>query len=588
MPDDVRSQLDARLQAWESARASMMKNVGDIQFQGSPAPFRGPVTTSRLGFKSLMAQADEMAARGDHASAQILRTYAEDIPSTVEAMDKAGIKPTFLTGGEAGNVPKPSESLSLTPKKLAAQYKRGPGFGAAQLDDVTRRQMQQAKLIIQNQTKVDLTNHFGRNAGEFVEDPSVLSREELDRAVRAKGYVPLKGEIYGPETKVVPEFVAQESSKYDKQMTDSVFYNLLNGVNSKWKTGILALSPRWHMGNIVGNAMMAMVYGGVGPGELVQHLNRIRKEGGGLKALYEAGGAVEGRPAELLNQGVTRFEHELSRKRGPGPVKEPGPIGKLAEHSYRANEFADAMFRTAVYDAKLGRGIPSEAALKQTMNAMGNFSRMTHFERTWVRQFLPFYPWLRHQTQAILRLPLEHPVRAAWMGHLANMYTDPSMTPQDLRLLGLRTPQSWGPLGGINLSTINPFADPTRMPLVDPSSIGQSLSPVLKLPAAVAGLDIAKQPPGQFTRPGGKTGFLTPKELAYYVSQQVPFLNTGVNVALDPRISRYKTGEPVPSQTGVPTGRNRLSVLMQGLGIPWPDQSITPEKLAAQKARTGG
>jgi hypothetical protein len=587
MPDDVRSKLDAQLQSWENARAAMMNKVGDIQFQGSPAPFRPPMTTARLGFKSLMTQADERAAAGDHAGAAILRSYAEDIPSTVEAMDKAGISPTFLTGGEAPNVAKPTTSMSLSERKLAAQYKRGAGFGAAALDDVTRRQMQQVKLIVENKTKQLLKERFGRKADSFVEDPSTLTPEELDRAVRAQGYVPVTGDVVAHDTLVVPEHINNELGRYTKQMDDNFFYHLLTRINSGWKTGILALSPRWHLGNIAGNAMMAMVSGGVSPQELVSRLNAIRKEGGGLRELYKAGGAVEGRPAELLNQGTTRFEHQLAQARGPS-AKSMGPIGRLAEHSYRVNEFADAMFRTAVYDAKLGQGIPAAAALKQTLNAMGDFSRLTHFERTWVRQALPFYPWLRHQTQAILRLPIEHPARAAWMGHLANMYTDPSMSPTDLRLLGLRTPQSWGPLAGMNLSTINPFADPTRMPLTDLTAIGQAVTPALKFPAALAGLDISKQPPGQFTRPGGKTGYLTPGEALYYGAQQVPFVNTATNLALDPSIARYKTGEPVPSQEGIPTGRNRLSVLMQGLGIPWPDKSITPEKLAAQKAARGG
>lgn len=46
-------------------------------------------------------------------------------------------------------------------------------------------------------------------------------------------------------------------------------------------------------------------------------------------------------------------------------------------------------------------------------NAYGAFNRMTEFERKWIRDFVLFYPWIRASARYTLRLPIDHPVKAA-------------------------------------------------------------------------------------------------------------------------------------------------------------------------------
>jgi hypothetical protein len=210
------------------------------------------------------------------------------------------------------------------------------------------------------------------------------------------------------------------------------------------------------------------------------------------------------------------------------------PVGKLTRASYRLNEFVDNLTRSSVDLAALARGESTDQALQTTVRTLGDYSRMSTFERKVVREVIPFYAWIRHSTIATLRLPITSPARAAFLFHLSDIYRNPE---EQGELFGSRLP-----LGGglLNLGTINPLQDLTS--LINPGElVGPALSPAIKLAASsTMGLDLSKM--AAVTRPEDtalKDPYGRPKttspiatlvrnplaglgELAYQTTQQAP------------------------------------------------------------------
>jgi len=126
------------------------------------------------------------------------------------------------------------------------------------------------------------------------------------------------------------------------------------------------------------------------------------------------------------------------------------------------------------------------------LNIMGNFSAMTRIERNWIKRASPFYAWIRHQTQAAMRLHISSPIRQAWMYSLYPMLTDQTMGEGELALFG----QSFD-IGGmtINMAPANPLAtvfDMVANP-TDPQNVLRSFAPGVKVPfQKVTGFDLGR------------------------------------------------------------------------------------------------
>jgi hypothetical protein len=280
-------------------------------------------------------------------------------------------------------------------------------------------------------------------------------------------------------------------------------------------------------------------------------------------------------------------------------VKEPRTkFGELIQKSYNLNEFVDSFTRAAVYRAKLRNGVPDKVALSSTLKAMGDFTRMSPWERRVARQIIPFYPWLRHQTQAMLRLPIEHPSRALFLGYLSNLYNDPSLTTEERRLLGLRLPVPG--IGEINLGFMNPFPElPTSLGQIA-QQVGQGVNPLIKEPVAqFSGLDLSKL--GQINRPAdieanAQGAFGTeaqgilgakPSDLGaslYHAAGILPGTRALRSLVADPADQRYSTGEKVGNKQ---SDRNRLQVLAQAAGLPSWDEGVDPKRLAKLRKAAG-
>jgi hypothetical protein len=241
----------------------------------------------------------------------------------------------------------------------------------------------------------------------------------------AEGYTRVRPDKFGPSTadsRYVPDYL---KNAYDHEFMGAGHrMPILPAVNRAWKTAVLPLSPKWHIGNVVGNLFMATVFGGTTPLQLIAQLGDARQ-------MVKEGILNDSSQARLYTSNMTRGElgRGLVGQHGEiiGPHTNPSmltPKGFI-QASYRANSFIDDVTRTAVYLSKIDKGLSPEIAVRESLNAMGDFTRMTPFERNTIREIIPFYAWMRHVTQAAIRLPIEHPMRAAWMIALANEYGDP-------------------------------------------------------------------------------------------------------------------------------------------------------------------
>ncbi|RKZ13129.1 hypothetical protein DRQ53_13780 [bacterium] len=145
--------------------------------------------------------------------------------------------------------------------------------------------------------------------------------------------------------------------------------------------------------------------------------------------------------------------------------------------------------------------IADDKAVKAALNVMGDFTRMTRFERNYIKRVIPFYAWMRHQTQAAIRLSISSPLRAAWLSSLADVLGD-DMGDDERDLFGMSVD-----VGGYNLNfaSMMPYAPLSQVAgnVANPRTALRSISPVVKEPLRfftgfdVGSMDISSRPTEQ-------------------------------------------------------------------------------------------
>lgn len=402
------------------------------------------------------------------------------------------------------------------------------------------------------------------------------------------------------EMRLVPADVRESFTK-NFQRVDSKGQDILRLVfdkpNQIMKYFALALSPAWHAMNIIGNAGMAMIAGGLTPLDLSKSMMRViddyRKNADGsiaktrrqvkkqLKSEGASPAALRAAKSErsffdvdtqrLETSGLTQAQQEwYATPLGNSPLRETTdkltrghrPFEALVNRSYEMNSFFDNLYRAAVFDSKKMKGLPTERAIKETLNAMGDFQRMSPFERNWVRRVFPFYTWQKHvATNLVTRLPIEHPFRVAWTLSIANQYaTEDGLV------------NVWGNTY-IDPVSMVPFADAGR--LFSKDAIATSLGPVPRLAIGeLTNANLSKGAQRSFNMPPGMDGempaLFDPSGEGFNYGR-VPDAFAGKQLRLvrgvtgADQISRYDNGEPM-LQSGFPRpykqeGRSPLAAL---------------------------
>jgi hypothetical protein len=582
LPQESINALDEAFKRNNTRLTKLRSELSDLQLDAMPAPWRPVGVVARRQVDQFLKEAETAFAAGDHDLGAKYVTMAEEIPTSLEQLVATGINPTHLIGGEPGRVRAvvSGGALGTAPARIRSTQQRFEGFSPTTARGLAQSEAADATAALVNPIYDKILPLFGRPARERLTDLGDLSQynpSDLYELAQSRGYVPLRGKEVTAETPLIPTEIRRELTSWENTKPNGAM-QVFDALQGKWKTNVTALSPKWAVGNVLGNLMMAMVHAGTNPLEVLRQINRMREESGGWKELWRNEGLGKGVPARIGQHGLTVGErnilYRIRRDESGKIIVDKAPrtiIGKAAAGNWRLNEFVDNLTRSAVYNSKMRRGATSEVAMKSALRALGDYTKMTPFERTWARRVFPFYAWMRHSNLAMARLPFEHPLRAAWYASLADVFSDPSLSDDERDALIGRAPF----LGGSStLAFANPFPAPSQLPTSGKgiaNTLGYSLSPIAKLgSAALFGQEIGR---GDITQPAGKTGSLlaNPAGLAYYGLGQLPVGRAAQAAIWDPAVYRYQTGEPRPNQRD--TGRTRISSILQSLGFPAPDRS---------------
>lgn len=621
LPEDTINEVDKAFDQYVAKRSAHLERSLDDYLAVMPAPFRAVSQGMRRDIHGLLDHAEAVWMDGDHEQAISLIEMAEQIPDTLDEMVKAGYRPDYLTGGVAPGRAHSAVGSSIKTRSLRATQQMTTGLRPVDLQGVVQLEIQEASSFLGNKVARALKTTMAKRVDDVIGDvvdqwakdhphDTVMPSRDLERAVKLAGWVKATEES-GPihrGTQIIPRMIDDELRVYAAR--DGMMRKTLVSGNRVLKLAVLPFSPKWHIGNIVGNVFMAAGYGGVSPITLARTIYDIAQREGGWKAYWEAGGKPYWAPDDLMTHGFTYNEHVLrwgDPKLGADPGKMRAFFTRAVEESYNLNEFVDNVTRNAVYLVGLRKGLSEAEALQYSLRAMGDFTRMSPFERRWVREVFPFYAWMRHQTMAALRLPLYHPTRAAVLMHLTNMVNDPEYGPDMLAQLGSRVQigGGWYSFGGLS-----PFPNPMDLPL-DPSapSFWQGVSPVPKIAArTLMGIDTGGAAIGDISRPSDQQGYgifgqeipTSPirhllrdplhgaGEIGYQLAGDLPQTKALRDLALDAtggRLGqfRYQSGNVGPKRYDRP--QSILQTIGAGIGLPTPVDIDTEQMLREQTKR---
>lgn len=490
--------------------------------------------------------------------------------------------------------PPPQVEEALSPKAATATEEAAVAGDAAHgpnYEEVKAFNKQNVKAM-RSEFHNQLQETFapGLTAESVVPDVQVPghSKINLDEVLKAKGYtawdpvtgVELTGKNIKPTSPVIQNEIFEVVTRYSKynqlDKANTIMGRAYDSATGKWKHTVLALSPRWHFGNVVGNLAMA-VGAGLNPIDIVKYGNQART-------------AVRNgeSPAALLSSGYHFSEEAMNALAGPTPKGFVEAMKHPIQWSYNMNQYVDDVNRTMIYLAKKSEGVSSQAAVDIALKAAGDFGRLTPFEKNVMRRIMPFYTWQKHITKLAFRLPLEDPARVAWTLHLAEMgdrlNPDPGAEGFYNNTIGV---------GGLrlNMQSADPFGSSMFASGLGKEAVGRSINPLLGTATAMLtgkslkrGLENVRQPGVEFGEKGQPL-LQNPGEAAGYLAQQVPQVRQLQDLVAGKTKTRLDTGEPAETQYPQ-DAQNRWQQLLKLAGVDLrPNLKGEPSKAVSSKTK---
>jgi hypothetical protein len=211
-----------------------------------------------------------------------------------------------------------------------------------------------------------------------------------------------------------------------------------------WKGGLLALSPRWYINNVIG---LAFQYGIVA--------------GGDVRSIFRAARSPEIKRAIAQKNpdvAVATLADELTSGIDAGKIENAGALMTTIRAGFKLNNRIEAGWRRAAYlnrakkmmrdeggkfrgmsDAEMAAAIDRmpESVARQIVRDVdfyiGEYGRYSPIERQLIKRVVPFYSWLRVIGRLTLGLPFKSPVRALAMAVLSKAGTA-GINPNDYKL----------------------------------------------------------------------------------------------------------------------------------------------------------
>lgn len=263
----------------------------------------------------------------------------------------------------------------------------------------------------------------------------------------------------------------------------------IDPATNAFRLSVVGLSPRAHLNNIIGGAVLTM--GELGPIEFAKQIGpawRMLKNPAAIEdeLLRSSIGSFK---REFLDTDMGRVRANMSYMEGArarriheqfiaaqekvGENAVVQGVKKVAEKSLDINGKFDDMYRVMSYlhgsDKALTKGLTREGARRAgeelMRKTMMDFAGATPIERQVLRTIFPFYGFMRHSLAYVSRYPMEHPLRAGVIAAFSRAEQD------DLGGLPLNW-LSFIPIGGkdkngnqrmLSVGALNPFNDAANM-----------------------------------------------------------------------------------------------------------------------------
>lgn len=434
----------------------------------------------------------------------VLRDTQREVMKTWQDMKAAGVDPVYVhhvTPAQANGIrfPKITEVPS-TPTSIKA---RGMDI-SPHVQDVTVALSHQGMEFLRRRASEEfigtVLDTWGKNADELMDryheqaqaladrEPRIPYQTHLDSLIkreftpfnpRENGYswASEKLDNISAETRYIPKSIADNLERWHNPKTFKLTA-LWDPVMKAFRTSVLPLSPRWHVNNILGGAMML----GVGASPMAfKYLSAARQmlQDGTLpeemRLAMGGQGAIENELNYLGGKTQGRLMNEIRSKLGmeeksATAAAEGGLLKKVAAKSYDFNGMVDDMYRAMSYlyghDKALTKGMSEEAArragLELSRSILQQWTDITPIERTIMRQVFPFYGFTQHIMRFVMNMPFDHPMRASVMSAFARaeLADQSSALPESfLSSLFFGGKTADGRQHAIQLSGMNPFRD---------------------------------------------------------------------------------------------------------------------------------
>lgn len=363
----------------------------------------------------------------------------------------------------------------------------------------------------------------------------------------------------------------------------------LDPVMKTFRISVLPLSPNWHMGNVIGNAISTAV---TNPRALLE-----------LPAAYNAfkfGTAHNTLPEELLlrmgheadqlkvmqyGEGKTMLEtvqaienqrfRDAATAAATNPTLQKGKnfFNKVVDTSFDWNQRVDQFFRAANYIAeeqrltKLGKSADAAraGAIDLASRVLPDFAALTPLERQVFRYVFPFYSWTQHILRLTANLPFDHPSRTAIMSSLTRAELEDLPSGFSESFLGTL------PIAGhrIALGSWNPFGKVAdNMTLI--GFLG-GMNPLLNVALEQAGVVKGQKeayPTLRYDPQSGKMRAIGPGVLSSLAYGMVPQLQPLANLAgIDSTYSELNKTNPADAR----------KMMLGAFGVPAPLTTKTDE-----------
>lgn len=535
----------------------------------------------------------------DPRFARILEDTTREVGAAWQKMKAAGHDPLYVhrvTSGKEGLLVRPQVSgRAINPSlSKARSLQAKPSY----YEDLTVGLDHSAREILQRDATEAMLQHIEKAYALPVDevmaryeaagikwaeanprrDPAAFARMAMERDFTT--FDPTK---YGGFASDAPMVVPKVVIKSLDRMFDPKPNGILNSVvfdktTGMFRTSVLALSPRWHIYNMVGGAIMlgAEDLRAFAPSNIAKSLRLLKAARNGELVFPERMQFALGSVMKELDADRASFMtglDEASKLQRFAESKAGQATGKFVKGSYALNGWFDDVYRVMSYlngeKQALGKGLSDDAAREVAMESVRRTSQvwveLSPFERQVLRKVFPFYSFTAKIMKLVTQYPFDHPVRAAVMANIAAA---------ELADMGDALPTDWIATTGIgdvdeegnqtrlNWRGLNPFNDVGDMFTV--AGFLQGMNPII----ATVGEQLTGDPYAEkvYNPETGKLEQPKPNLLRSLVGNTVPQASVAMaTLGLDKSMSDLKRTNPeayqrmIASGMGFPTGARTMN-----------------------------